>query len=172
MLYKIFKMDLSRNEKFGGAVVESNDEMGSPNLSDRIVLEVAFEPREHRFDFWGIKMKDCAGADVDIRLAKYLQVGSLSRAALPCHVKPIFARTGIPAARLRPIFRHFREIDNFLPINERTQFDAEVIELFRVIVECRSEEHTSELQSRRNIVCRLLLEKKNYNTFPLGHSSV
>ena len=24
----------------------------------------------------------------------------------------------------------------------------------------RSEEHTSELQSRRNIVCRLLLEKK------------
>src|SRR5690606_41825662 len=26
----------------------------------------------------------------------------------------------------------------------------------------RSEEHTSELQSRENIVCRLLLEKKNY----------
>ena len=26
----------------------------------------------------------------------------------------------------------------------------------------RSEEHTSELQSRRNIVCRLLLEKKNH----------
>ena len=29
----------------------------------------------------------------------------------------------------------------------------------------RSEEHTSELQSRRNIVCRLLLEKKNYTPF-------
>src|SRR5690349_23379453 len=26
--------------------------------------------------------------------------------------------------------------------------------------ECRSEEHTSELQSRRDLVCRLLLEKK------------
>src|SRR5690349_23328917 len=26
----------------------------------------------------------------------------------------------------------------------------------------RSEEHTSELQSRRDLVCRLLLEKKNY----------
>src|SRR5690606_17446797 len=26
---------------------------------------------------------------------------------------------------------------------------------------CRSEEHTSELQSRENLVCRLLLEKKN-----------
>src|SRR5436309_9971898 len=27
----------------------------------------------------------------------------------------------------------------------------------------RSEEHTSELQSRENLVCRLLLEKKNQN---------
>src|SRR5690606_40525313 len=26
---------------------------------------------------------------------------------------------------------------------------------------CRSEEHTSELQSRENLVCRLLLEKKS-----------
>src|SRR6267378_884055 len=29
----------------------------------------------------------------------------------------------------------------------------------------RSEEHTSELQSRRDLVCRLLLEKKNINSF-------
>src|SRR2546430_8233611 len=28
----------------------------------------------------------------------------------------------------------------------------------------RSEEHTSELQSQSNLVCRLLLEKKNKNT--------
>ena len=28
----------------------------------------------------------------------------------------------------------------------------------------RSEEHTSELQSRRNLVCRLLLEKKKKNS--------
>src|SRR5690606_40532722 len=27
-------------------------------------------------------------------------------------------------------------------------------------ISCRSEEHTSELQSRENLVCRLLLEKK------------
>src|SRR5688572_31001878 len=31
----------------------------------------------------------------------------------------------------------------------------------------RSEEHTSELQSQSNLVCRLLLEKKNtYNRYP------
>src|SRR5690606_41946440 len=29
----------------------------------------------------------------------------------------------------------------------------------------RSEEHTSELQSRENLVCRLLLEKKKYNFY-------
>src|SRR5256886_4107396 len=29
------------------------------------------------------------------------------------------------------------------------------------ITSCRSEEHTSELQSQSNLVCRLLLEKKN-----------
>src|SRR5690349_24249352 len=29
----------------------------------------------------------------------------------------------------------------------------------------RSEEHTSELQSRRDLVCRLLLEKKNKNIY-------
>src|SRR3712207_8648875 len=30
----------------------------------------------------------------------------------------------------------------------------------------RSEEHTSELQSRQYLVCRLLLEKKNHNRRP------
>src|SRR5260370_24273549 len=36
----------------------------------------------------------------------------------------------------------------------------------------RSEEHTSELQSHLNLVCRLLLEKKKYNSRPsaLYHS--
>ena len=31
-------------------------------------------------------------------------------------------------------------------------------------IKFRSEEHTSELQSRRNLVCRLLLEKKKENS--------
>src|SRR3712207_8091372 len=34
----------------------------------------------------------------------------------------------------------------------------------RAGVEERSEEHTSELQSRQYLVCRLLLEKKKHNT--------
>src|SRR5690606_41680178 len=34
---------------------------------------------------------------------------------------------------------------------------------FQVRLGARSEEHTSELQSRENIVCRLLLEKKHHS---------
>src|SRR2546426_2446042 len=36
-----------------------------------------------------------------------------------------------------------------------------------VFFEDRSEEHTSELQSPCNLVCRLLLEKKKFNTHSL-----
>src|SRR5699024_11843091 len=34
-------------------------------------------------------------------------------------------------------------------------------DVLQIVVEDRSEEHTSELQSRFDLVCRLLLEKKN-----------
>src|SRR5205807_7418687 len=36
--------------------------------------------------------------------------------------------------------------------------------------EARSEEHTSELQSPCNLVCRLLLEKKNNNSYSASSS--
>src|SRR3712207_6847138 len=35
----------------------------------------------------------------------------------------------------------------------------------------RSEEHTSELQSRQYLVCRLLLEKKNHKRAPFHYHS-
>src|SRR3712207_7162497 len=49
-----------------------------------------------------------------------------------------------------------------------TASDSELIAM-AIIGECRgydmrSEEHTSELQSRQYLVCRLLLEKKKKNT--------
>src|SRR2546427_8402756 len=39
-------------------------------------------------------------------------------------------------------------------------FNREVARLERSVLPFRSEEHTSELQSQSNLVCRLLLEKK------------
>src|SRR3712207_7194998 len=41
------------------------------------------------------------------------------------------------------------------------QRHAEHVPPAQLVVEGRSEEHTSELQSRQYLVCRLLLEKKN-----------
>src|SRR2546430_8794090 len=44
--------------------------------------------------------------------------------------------------------------------------------VLRVVGEPRSEEHTSELQSQSNLVCRLLLEKKKKKDYPdhLSHA--
>src|SRR5690606_25839129 len=47
----------------------------------------------------------------------------------------------------------YHTIENFSFINQDSI----------VITQERSEEHTSELQSRENLVCRLLLEKKKKN---------
>src|SRR5207253_4147126 len=42
--------------------------------------------------------------------------------------------------------------------------------LMRRAHECRSEEHTSELQSRGHLVCRLLLEKKKNEDTNIHHN--
>src|SRR3712207_6924362 len=45
-------------------------------------------------------------------------------------------------------------------IEQSRAFYRQVAHLLDLGVPCRSEEHTSELQSRQYLVCRLLLEKK------------
>src|SRR2546430_12329580 len=64
--------------------------------------------------------------------------------------------------RLEPFCNHarVRELAKCLSVafkTNRVRFDGLVHELAH---ERRSEEHTSELQSQSNLVCRLLLEKK------------
>src|SRR5690349_22762434 len=44
---------------------------------------------------------------------------------------------------------------------QRSNGYGRFVVLAKVKKDARSEEHTSELQSRRDLVCRLLLEKKN-----------
>src|SRR2546422_8563731 len=45
---------------------------------------------------------------------------------------------------------------------------ARIGRLYAAVEEIRSEEHTSELQSRLHLVCRLLLEKKKDQLQPVG----
>src|SRR6266511_4958280 len=69
-------------------------------------------------------------------------------------------------------FRRLRVVDDVLPIPEGLLVDASISATLNYgdqrwapqadgsFATHRSEEHTSELQSRENLVCRLLLEKK------------
>src|SRR5688500_20047997 len=47
------------------------------------------------------------------------------------------------------------------PYGPNDTHEVAVVEELKLIGAARSEEHTSELQSPCNLVCRLLLEKKN-----------
>src|SRR2546429_3444687 len=73
-----------------------------------------------------------------------------------------------PRSTLFPYTTLFRSLDGFRTVlrfqvhgahrvGERFYFEA---------FAPRSEEHTSELQSRLHLVCRLLLEKKKHNSSP------
>src|ERR1039457_3572580 len=44
---------------------------------------------------------------------------------------------------------------------DKNDADAAAVNAMRLLINTRSEEHTSELQSPCNLVCRLLLEKKH-----------
>src|SRR5258705_8339376 len=55
---------------------------------------------------------------------------------------------------------HLKWAVRVIPV--RKDRDGREVDL-RAILDARSEEHTSELQSLRHLVCRLLLEKKKKN---------
>src|SRR5204863_2191059 len=74
-----------------------------------------------------------------------------------------------PKSTLFPYTTLFRSVTAHLPLSEvsRALKQSEIVRVGLLLVDflsrrsSRSEEHTSELQSRRDLVCRLLLEKKN-----------
>src|SRR3712207_9013204 len=66
-----------------------------------------------------------------------------------------------PRSTLFPYTTLFRSIEIFVDTQERGPRDRDMSEAGQEWLDTRSEEHTSELQSRQYLVCRLLLEKKN-----------
>src|SRR2546427_5942222 len=70
----------------------------------------------------------------------------------------LFRSAADPLLTLRGLAMHLgSQITDVEPYHRGT---VKLLEL----VAARSEEHTSELQSQSNLVCRLLLEKKKKNT--------
>src|SRR5688572_32680598 len=57
-----------------------------------------------------------------------------------------------------------RHVEALPPGGERQQLMTVIAQSYGRADPARSEEHTSELQSQSNLVCRLLLEKKNRTT--------
>src|SRR5204862_7836609 len=82
------------------------------------------------------------------------------RRLLPSRLPFRFLHPARAPAELYPLSLH-----DALPISSRSLLDggrgAPAPRVRGEQVRHRSEEHTSELQSRRDLVCRLLLEKKN-----------
>src|SRR2546427_7969256 len=68
----------------------------------------------------------------------------------------LFRSTGVPHTPLRGL----QLASGYLLRLDRYLFEWPLPGLLPVV---RSEEHTSELQSQSNLVCRLLLEKKKIN---------
>src|SRR3712207_7306656 len=78
----------------------------------------------------------------------------------------LFPYTTLFRSQLRPRLRRLWELDEDGVVALVNQMLREAHALPQLVAH-RSEEHTSELQSRQYLVCRLLLEKKNnpYFTF-------
>src|SRR3712207_8683964 len=72
--------------------------------------------------------------------------------------------TKVPPLRSQPSAAEARSSTSTCPGPDQRGFSR----LMQVITgTCRSEEHTSELQSRQYLVCRLLLEKKNNTLYDI-----
>src|SRR6266496_678821 len=113
---------------------------------------------EDRFQLWlcnAHHVKNVPGRKTDMSDAEWLADVAAHGMVRPSFVPPL------PIRELRELTRY-----------RKTQVDARAAEIARLekvlqdagikltSVASRSEEHTSELQSRRELVCRLLLEKK------------
>src|SRR5690349_22692964 len=84
--------------------------------------------------------RSLSGTDLDIAVSTEISADVETAGAIT-----------IPAKKLSEIARELPPA----PVKVATSGEQ------RVTIDCgRSEEHTSELQSRRDLVCRLLLEKK------------
>src|SRR5690554_7785620 len=79
-----------------------------------------------------------------------------------------------PRSTLFPYTTLFRSREFFYPIGRKNSLETNFIhadeaETSVALLMFRSEEHTSELQSRPHLVCRLLLEKKNNQYHSCNH---
>src|SRR5690606_41683331 len=108
-------------------------------------------------------------------LVSWLQTRPVVGGTPSSALDPLALHDALPSCDGAPYRRHARALRDY-PLEPYLAYEAlnrrlpgaSTRELEKFFVEHRSEEHTSELQSRENLVCRLLLEKNK----PLQTSTV
>src|SRR5699024_11218901 len=97
-----------------------------------------------------------------------MHLGVLPPAPHPSHSSPLSLHDALPISSSRHLFPH-----SIAELREKFHRKTRAISpkfyllsqnFHSTIIKLRSEEHTSELQSRFDLVCRLLLEKKKART--------
>src|SRR5205814_10180708 len=85
-----------------------------------------------------------------------------------CHPRDLHS---FPTRRSSDLLRHHQGhcMGDRLKMRQRAMLLGMVVVCGLVLSSCRSEEHTSELQSLRHLVCRLLLEKKKKKKHKHNH---
>src|SRR5690606_41519177 len=100
----------------------------------------------------------------------YISRSSFINATPPCYVYTLSLHDALPISNLDDIsYTKKKEMEALNgkihlvdPDWDRDNADTRILDSgIAGVFDLRSEEHTSELQSRENLVCRLLLEKKN-----------
>src|SRR2546430_11859033 len=92
----------------------------------------------------------------------------------------LFPYTTLFRSRLRDSYAQWAPVERPVKLSDRVGLDLRAVvegqekplldsKDAEYVVDPRSEEHTSELQSQSNLVCRLLLEKKKTVTSSASH---
>src|SRR2546430_9187051 len=96
---------------------------------------------------------------------RYLTVTGVQTCALPISWIKDFRWIGAQILHAHHVRRLARRDGVCQPLVERFGCRYSLVHgAFEVAIDVRSEEHTSELQSQSNLVCRLLLETQNRDT--------
>src|SRR5690554_7694797 len=102
-----------------------------------------------------------SNAATHITLPELVRLQADARALKLPSARPVRSRqAGLRQSRQRGRGMTFAEVRQYQPGDDIRSIDWRVT---------RSEEHTSELQSRPHLVCRLLLEKKKKRYTTQGH---
>src|SRR2546422_7787615 len=97
-------------------------------------------------DGYAVRLADLKGPGRRLKVSQKIPAGSTGKALAPGTAARIFTGAPIPAGA------------DAIVMQEDCAQDGDEVVVKKV--PARSEEHTSELQSRLHLVCRLLLEKK------------